>query len=99
MADDGLPPELELPVRRDLAARRMDRDVKILQMSEEELISAWEACVRNLMNATVTLEEEITKGCSANVGRVRGFVANLGGELSSERRRIISRGHGTTSPS
>lgn len=79
MADGGLPAGLELPSRRDFAARRMDRDVKILQMSNVELISAWEACIRDLMNATVALEEEIAKGGSANVSHV----CSIGGKLGS----------------
>lgn len=52
---------------KDFAARRMERDLKIMQMSQSELNLAWEACIRDLMAASVTLEDEIAKGSSANV--------------------------------
>ena len=62
------------PFMKDFAARRMERDMKIMQMSQSELTLAWEACIRDLMAASVTLEDEIAKGSTANVSPLRHWL-------------------------
>ncbi|TEB18767.1 cysteine proteinase [Coprinellus micaceus] len=70
-AADGPLSGLELLKHRDFAARRMKRDMEIMQMQKEELAPAWEACVRSLMSATVAVEDEIAKGSSANTDHIK----------------------------
>ncbi|KAF6752730.1 ubiquitin C-terminal hydrolase [Ephemerocybe angulata] len=59
------------PLSKDFAARRMERDVKIMQMSQSELLAAWEACARDLMSASINLEDEVAKGSSANTDHIK----------------------------
>ena len=51
----------------DFGARKLQRNIEILQMSKEELRSAWEDCVRAGMRAKVGVEDELGKGVRANV--------------------------------
>ncbi|KAF5331816.1 hypothetical protein D9611_008902 [Ephemerocybe angulata] len=59
------------PLSKDFAARRMERDVKIMQMSQSELLAAWEACARDLMSASINIEDEVAKGSSANTDHIK----------------------------
>lgn len=45
----------------------MQRDLKISQMDQSELIAAWEICVKDLALASVALDDEIAKAHTANV--------------------------------
>lgn len=46
----------------DFGARKMERDREILEMgSEEQLLRAWEECVKSAMRAKVAVEDELTK--------------------------------------
>lgn len=55
----------------DFGARKQQRNIEILQMSKEELVRAWEECVRSGMRAKVGLEDEIGKGVRANTDHVK----------------------------
>lgn len=45
----------------------MDQDLKILQMTQKDLVSAWETCIQNGMRAKIAVEDELAKGMRANV--------------------------------
>ena len=51
----------------DFGARKLQRNIEILRMPQEELRSAWEDCVRAGMRAKVGVEDELGKGVRANV--------------------------------
>lgn len=55
------------PFSPDFGARRMSRDIEIMQMQEQALIQSWEECVRNAMRANIAVEDEILKGKRTNV--------------------------------
>ena len=46
----------------------MKRDLEILEIAPNDLVSAWETCIRNGMRAKIAVEDEIAKGIRANVG-------------------------------
>ena len=45
----------------------MDQDLKILKMTQKDLVSAWETCIHNGMRAKIAVEDELAKGMRANV--------------------------------
>ena len=45
----------------------MDQDLKILKMTQKDLVSAWETCIQNGMRAKIAVEDELAKGMRANV--------------------------------
>ncbi|KAG6917208.1 hypothetical protein DXG01_003413 [Tephrocybe rancida] len=53
----------------DFGAQFMEISVRIQNMPEAELVSAWETCVRNAMRANVNVEDELSKAVRANVRR------------------------------
>ncbi|KAJ6511734.1 cysteine proteinase [Mycena vulgaris] len=50
----------------DFGARRMARDMESLGMTESELVSAWEKCVREAASARISLEDEVAKAMRNN---------------------------------
>ncbi|KAJ6525309.1 ubiquitin C-terminal hydrolase [Mycena vulgaris] len=55
----------------DFGARRMARDMEILEMPERALVGAWERCVRDAMKAKITLEDEVAKATRANTEHIK----------------------------
>lgn len=51
----------------DFGARKMERELAILDMPERKLVPAWEDCVRAALTAKVAVEEEIEKSRRAQV--------------------------------
>jgi hypothetical protein len=52
---------------KDFGARRLKKDVEIMDMPADSLIPAWESCVRDALRAKVALEDEVMKGAQAHV--------------------------------
>lgn len=61
----------------DFGARRMARDLEILEMPERALVGAWERCVRDAIKAKVALEDEVSKAMRENFGVLFSFVLFL----------------------
>lgn len=60
---------------QDFGARKMDRDLAVMELPEAELVPAWEACVRKANTAKVAVEDELAKAIRSNVSvpmRMRG---------------------------
>ncbi|KAJ6508549.1 ubiquitin C-terminal hydrolase [Mycena sanguinolenta] len=55
----------------DFGARRMARDLEILEMPERALVPAWEQCVRDAVKAKVAVEDEVAKATRANTEHVK----------------------------
>lgn len=55
------PPTDGKPFAPDFGARKMERDMEILDMPVRKLPDAWNACVEAALSAKVAVEEEITK--------------------------------------
>ncbi|OSC98653.1 cysteine proteinase [Trametes coccinea BRFM310] len=51
----------------DFGARKMEKELAVLDMPERKLVPAWENCVRAALSAKVAVEEEIAKSRSAQV--------------------------------
>ena len=51
----------------DFGARRLEQDMRILDLSEKKLLPAWEACVQNAMRANIAVEDELLKAADAHV--------------------------------
>lgn len=49
------------PFAPDFGARKMERDMEILDMPVRKLPDAWNACVEAALSAKVAVEEEISK--------------------------------------
>ncbi|KAH6904854.1 ubiquitin C-terminal hydrolase [Coprinopsis sp. MPI-PUGE-AT-0042] len=49
------------PYSSEFASKRMERDVTIMNMSQAELLAAWDTCVRSIARAIVTIEDELSK--------------------------------------
>ena len=62
----------------DFGARKMAREMEILEMPERALVTAWEACVRRALEAKVAVEEEVAKAQSAQVRPVSHRLGSLG---------------------
>ncbi|KAF8172014.1 hypothetical protein K438DRAFT_1852082 [Mycena galopus ATCC 62051] len=56
---------------QDFGARRMARDLEILEMAQRALVPAWEQCVRDAVKAKVAVEDEIAKATRANTEHVK----------------------------
>ncbi|KAF7365050.1 Ubiquitin carboxyl-terminal hydrolase isozyme L5 [Mycena venus] len=56
---------------RDFGARRMARDLEILEMPERALVPAWEQCVRDAVKAKVAVEDEVAKATRANTEHIK----------------------------
>ena len=52
---------------KDFASRKLEQDIKILDMPARNLVSAWETCVKAAANAKGAVEEEIVTAKHANV--------------------------------
>ncbi|KAG2002615.1 ubiquitin C-terminal hydrolase, variant 2 [Coprinopsis cinerea AmutBmut pab1-1] len=59
--------ELDRPA---LASKRMERDIEIMAMSQGELVTAWNSCVRNIRKAVIVLEDELSKGRRTNTEHI-----------------------------
>jgi ubiquitin carboxyl-terminal hydrolase L5 len=59
---------------RDFGARRMTRDLEIMEMPERALVGAWERCVRDAMKAKISVEDEVAKAMRANVSARSHFI-------------------------
>ncbi|KAF8063528.1 ubiquitin C-terminal hydrolase [Lyophyllum atratum] len=55
----------------DFGSRRMSRDLEILDMSEEEVVPAWETCMQNAVRANVAVEDELIKAARANTDHIK----------------------------
>ncbi|KAJ7677498.1 cysteine proteinase [Mycena rosella] len=55
----------------DFGARRMVRDMEILELPERALGGAWERCVRDAMKAKISLEDEVAKATRAHTEHVK----------------------------
>ncbi|KAJ7781782.1 cysteine proteinase [Mycena maculata] len=55
----------------DFGARRMARDIEIMEMPERALVGAWERCVRDAIKAKVAVEDEVTKAMRANTEHIK----------------------------
>ncbi|KAI0349384.1 cysteine proteinase [Trametes cingulata] len=55
----------------DFGARKMAKELAILEMPERKLVPAWENCVRAALSAKVAVEEEIEKSRRAQADHVR----------------------------
>ncbi|TBU28875.1 hypothetical protein BD311DRAFT_662555 [Dichomitus squalens] len=55
----------------DFGARKMAREMAILDMPERALVPAWETCVHSALEAKVAVEEEIAKAQSAQADHVK----------------------------
>ncbi|KAI0764159.1 cysteine proteinase [Trametes elegans] len=55
----------------DFGARKMEKDLAVLDMPERRLVPAWEECVRAALTAKVAVEEEIEKSRRAQADNVR----------------------------
>lgn len=58
------------PFADDFSSRRMERDLQILDLPERKLISEWESCVNNAMEAKIALENELSKAAQTHVGNI-----------------------------
>ncbi|KAK7048507.1 ubiquitin carboxyl-terminal hydrolase isozyme L5 [Favolaschia claudopus] len=56
---------------KDFGARRMTRDLEIMEMPERGLVPAWEQCVRDAVRAKVAVEDEVAKATRANTEHVK----------------------------
>jgi ubiquitin carboxyl-terminal hydrolase L5 len=52
---------------KDFGAQRLKKDMEILDMPVDSLISAWERCIQDALRAKVALEDEVMKGARAHV--------------------------------
>lgn len=52
---------------KDFGKKKQDRHVKVLQMAENELKGAWEACVTLAMPKKIAVEDEVQKAVSSRV--------------------------------
>ncbi|KAJ7095748.1 ubiquitin C-terminal hydrolase [Mycena belliarum] len=55
----------------DFGARRMTRDLEIMELPERALVREWEQCVRDAIKAKMTLEDEVAKGTRANADHIK----------------------------
>ncbi|KAJ7134767.1 hypothetical protein C8R44DRAFT_870362 [Mycena epipterygia] len=55
----------------DFGARRMARDLEILEMPERALIGEWERCVRDAMKARVAVEDEVAKATREHTEHIK----------------------------
>ncbi|KAG6872824.1 hypothetical protein C0995_006306 [Termitomyces sp. Mi166 len=55
----------------DFGSQFMDISLRIQDMPEEELGSAWETCVRNAIRANVNVEDELSKAIRANTDHMK----------------------------
>ncbi|KAF8882258.1 hypothetical protein BD779DRAFT_1543655 [Infundibulicybe gibba] len=56
---------------QDFGARRMDRDLEILDLNPEDLLIAWKTCIQNATRARVAVEDEITKANRAHTDHTK----------------------------
>ena len=54
---------------RDFGARKMAKDLAVLQMPSEDLPGAWEGCLLTAITAKIAVDEEIQKSARASVSR------------------------------
>jgi len=59
------------PYAKDFGAQKMDRDLQILKMAPNDLVSAWRTCIQNGIRAKIAVEDELAKGMRANTDRVK----------------------------
>ncbi|KAG6891833.1 hypothetical protein C0992_003341 [Termitomyces sp. T32_za158] len=49
----------------------MDTSLRIQNMPEDDLVPAWEACVRNAVRTNVEVEDELSKATTANTDHIK----------------------------
>ncbi|KAG6833171.1 hypothetical protein H0H87_010559 [Tephrocybe sp. NHM501043] len=55
----------------DFGARFMEVSVRVQNMPEAELVSAWEICVQNAIRANINVEDELNKAVRAHTDHVK----------------------------
>ncbi|KAF9783901.1 cysteine proteinase [Thelephora terrestris] len=55
----------------DFGAQRMARDLQIMNMSPEELLSAWNRCIETALSVKTTVEDELEKPRLANTENIK----------------------------
>ncbi|KAJ7119953.1 cysteine proteinase [Mycena crocata] len=55
----------------DFGARRMARDVEILNMSQQGLLEAWDQCINDAAKARISLEDEVMKAKRENTEHMK----------------------------
>lgn len=68
---------LGITYAQDFGARRMSRDLEIMEMPERSILPAWEICAQNAIRAKIALEDEISKVARSNVSSLALFVLNI----------------------
>ncbi|KAF8152298.1 hypothetical protein B0H34DRAFT_800760 [Crassisporium funariophilum] len=63
--------ELRKPYAPDFGSRANEQARAVLTMNTNNLIPAWEMCVRTSIRARVAVEDELTKGVRANTDHVK----------------------------
>lgn len=61
------------PYSKTFASRRMERDLEIMKMSQDELIASWNACTDKIRMAVISLEDELSKGTRTNVSEIHFY--------------------------
>ena len=51
----------------DFGAQKMERDLQIMNTSNDELPGAWERCIENALSIKTSVEDELEKPRLANV--------------------------------
>ncbi|KAI5121734.1 hypothetical protein M0805_009026 [Coniferiporia weirii] len=59
------PPSMGQPFAKDFGARKMGKELAILQMPPENLADAWQTCVSRAMPAKIAVDEEIQNAIQA----------------------------------
>jgi len=72
----------------DFGARRLEQDMRILDLPEKKLLPAWEACVQNAVRANIAVEDELMKAADAHVCTFLLFTHATSNELCICRRII-----------
>ena len=60
----------------DFGARRMTRDLEIMNMPPEGLPGAWERCIENALSVKTSVEDELEKPRLAHVSKVASPTIN-----------------------
>ena len=67
----------------DFGARKMAREVAVLDMAQRSLVPAWERCVRAALSAQVAVEDEIAKSQNAQVSGFAGASVSAGARAAT----------------
>ncbi|KAG6868894.1 hypothetical protein C0993_008192 [Termitomyces sp. T159_Od127] len=74
----------------DFGSQFMDISLRIQNMPEEDLVPAWEACMRSAVRANVEVEDELSKATRANVCSLSFVVVDMhvNGELDVQTEHM-----------